>query len=89
MSIGGRTAYFEADSVAAFDGGRIHVGEIKSFPKVDGRVDPDKLVRMAGLGGWRARWLHSHAQVIVSCRIVSPRTHALYRTTSGSSNLQL
>ena len=52
VSIGGRTAYFEADSVAAFDGGRIHVGEIKSFPKVDGRVDPDKLGAACDQAAW-------------------------------------
>ena len=52
VSIGGRPAYFEADSVAAFDGGRIHVGEIKSFPKVDGRVDPDKLGAACDQAAW-------------------------------------
>jgi len=41
--VGGVRAYFEADAVAAFAGGLLRVGEVKSFPKVDGRVDPDKL----------------------------------------------
>ena len=42
-SIGGIPALFEADAVAARFGGLIHVGEVKSFPVVDGRADPDKL----------------------------------------------
>lgn len=42
-SIGGITGYFEADAVAARFSGPIHVGEIKSFPIVDGRIDSDKL----------------------------------------------
>jgi hypothetical protein len=41
--IGGRTAYFEADALAAWAAAVIHVAEVKSFPKVDERVDPDKL----------------------------------------------
>jgi hypothetical protein len=51
-TIAGRPAFFEADSVAAFDGGRIHVGEIKSFPKVDGRIDPDKLGAACDQAAW-------------------------------------
>jgi hypothetical protein len=42
-SIGGVQAYFEADGLAARSEGQIHVAEIKSFPKVDDRVDPEKL----------------------------------------------
>ncbi|MCI0458973.1 MAG: hypothetical protein L0Z62_18600 [Gemmataceae bacterium] len=42
-SIGGLLAYFEADALAALSGGEIRVAEVKSFPKVDDRVDPDKL----------------------------------------------
>ena len=42
-SIGGIPARFEADALAARFGGPIHVGEVKSFPVVDGRADPDKL----------------------------------------------
>jgi hypothetical protein len=42
-AIGGRTAYFEADALAAWAGAMIHASEVKSFPKVDERVDPDKL----------------------------------------------
>jgi hypothetical protein len=41
--IGGRTAYFEADALAAWSGAVIYAAEVKSFPKVDERVDPDKL----------------------------------------------
>src|SRR5438132_9927093 len=42
-SIGGRQAYFEADALAAWAAALIHGAEIKSFPKVDERIDPDKL----------------------------------------------
>lgn len=41
--IGGETAYFEADAIAAQFAGPIHGGEVKSFPVVDGRPEPDKL----------------------------------------------
>lgn len=42
-TIGGVQAYFEADAVAAHFGQPIHVGEIKSFPTVDGQADPEKI----------------------------------------------
>lgn len=42
-TIGGRTAYFEADALASWPASVIHAAEVKSFPKVDERVDPDKL----------------------------------------------
>lgn len=42
-TIGGIPAHFEADAVAAQFGRPIHVGEIKSFPTVDGQADPDKI----------------------------------------------
>jgi len=42
-TIGGRPAYFEADALAAWAAAMIHAAEVKSFPKVDERVDPDKL----------------------------------------------
>lgn len=42
-TIGGVQAYFEADAVAAQFGRPIHVGEIKSFPTVDGQADPEKI----------------------------------------------
>ncbi len=42
-TIGGVSAYFEADAVAAHFGKPIHVGEIKSFPTVDGQADPEKI----------------------------------------------
>jgi hypothetical protein len=41
--IGGVRAYFEADSLATRVGGLVHTGEVKSFPVVDGRAEPDKL----------------------------------------------
>jgi hypothetical protein len=42
-NIGGSAAYFEADSLSARFGGQLYVGEIKSFPVVDGRGDPEKV----------------------------------------------
>jgi hypothetical protein len=42
-AIAGRVAYFEADALAALAQAMIHAAEVKSFPKVDERVDPDKL----------------------------------------------
>jgi hypothetical protein len=42
-TIGGLTAYFEADALAARAGDAMRVAEVKSFPKVDDRVDPEKL----------------------------------------------
>lgn len=42
-AVGGVRAHFEADAVAARARGPIHVGEVKSFPVVDGRADPEKL----------------------------------------------
>jgi hypothetical protein len=41
--IGGVRAHFEADSLATRRGGVIYTGEVKSFPVVDGRADPEKL----------------------------------------------
>jgi hypothetical protein len=41
--IGGVQAYFEADAVAAHFENPILVGEIKSFPTVDGQADADKV----------------------------------------------
>lgn len=41
--VGGLPAYFEADALAACASGIIRAAEVKSFSKVDDRVDPDKL----------------------------------------------
>ncbi|HKB40643.1 MAG TPA: hypothetical protein VKD72_29730, partial [Gemmataceae bacterium] len=41
--IGGTLAHFEADALAACSGEKIHGAEVKSFPRVDDKVDPDKL----------------------------------------------
>lgn len=41
-TVAGQTAYYEADAMAAQFDGPIHAGEVKSFPVVDGRPDPDK-----------------------------------------------
>lgn len=50
--IAGRTAYFEADGLAAASGGKLHVAEIKSFPLTDGRCDPDKLGAACEQAAW-------------------------------------
>ena len=42
LNFGGETAYLEQDVLAFAIAGRIHVVEIKSFPRIDGRADPDK-----------------------------------------------
>jgi hypothetical protein len=42
-TVGGLVAYFEADALAARAGSEVRVAEVKSFPKVDDRVDPEKL----------------------------------------------
>ena len=47
---GGATARLETDGIAWRLGGRIHVVEVKSFPIVDGRGDPEKV----GGAAWQA-----------------------------------
>ncbi len=43
-TVGGITAYFEADALASrTTDGQLRVAEVKSFPKVDDRVDPEQL----------------------------------------------
>jgi len=39
----GQRWYFEADAIAARTSEQLRVGEMKSFPVVDGRTEPDKL----------------------------------------------
>jgi hypothetical protein len=52
VTIAGRTAYFEADGLAAASGGKIHVAEMKSFPITDGRCDSDKLGAACDQAAW-------------------------------------
>jgi hypothetical protein len=42
-TVGGEPAHFEADALATCLGGQAHVAEVKSFPRVDDRIDPDRL----------------------------------------------
>lgn len=42
LNFGGEMAYLEQDVLAFTVRGRIHVVEIKSYPKIDGRADPTK-----------------------------------------------
>jgi len=42
-AVGGILAHFEADGLAARAGLEIHGIEVKSFPRVDDRIDPEKL----------------------------------------------
>jgi hypothetical protein len=43
VQLGGHTGYLETDALALRFNGPIRVGEIKSFPVVDGRADPAKV----------------------------------------------
>ena len=42
LQVNSRIAYLEQDALAFVTDGSIHVIEIKSFPELDGRADPDK-----------------------------------------------
>jgi hypothetical protein len=42
LDFGGETVYLEQDVLAFAVDGRIHVVEIKSYPRIDGRADPTK-----------------------------------------------
>lgn len=42
IEFGGETVYLEQDVLAFAVAGRIHVVEIKSYPRIDGRADPAK-----------------------------------------------
>ena len=78
-TVGGLPAYFEADALAARPGVEMPVVEVKSFPKVDDRVDPEKLGAaldqlaiyvllarelVAGLGGDPDRFIPDRALLI-------------------------
>jgi hypothetical protein len=52
--IADRTAYFEADGLAAATSRKIHVAEVKSFPFTDGRCDNDKLGAACEQAAWYA-----------------------------------
>jgi hypothetical protein len=52
--VAGRPAYFEADSLAAATGGKLHVVEVKSFPLIDGRCDQEKLGAACDQAAWYA-----------------------------------
>jgi hypothetical protein len=82
--VGGVLAHFEADALAALAGGLIRVAEVKSFPQVDGRVDPDKLgaaldqvalyiylarLEVARLGGYPERLVSDRALLITSLNV--------------------
>jgi hypothetical protein len=53
-TVAGRTAYYEADSLAAASCGRLHVVEVKSFPYTDGRCDEKKLGGACDQAAWYA-----------------------------------
>lgn len=42
LTLGDTTVYLEQDAVAVVTEGSCHIIEIKSFPKIDGRADPEK-----------------------------------------------
>jgi hypothetical protein len=91
--VGGQQAYFEADALAACSEWTIHAAEVKSFPKVDDRVDPDKLgaaldqvafyillarAAVLGLGGDPERFVSDRALLITPKNVGMTRT-SLYR----------
>lgn len=51
-TIAGKSAYFEADGLAAASHGKLHVTEMKSFPITDGRCDADKLGAACEQAAW-------------------------------------
>ncbi|HST39357.1 MAG TPA: hypothetical protein VLK58_07600 [Conexibacter sp.] len=51
-NVAGEVAYYEADSLAAIAGGKLHVGEIKSFAYTDGRCDPEKFGAACDQAAW-------------------------------------
>jgi hypothetical protein len=72
VEIHGRTAYFEADGIAAADQGQIHVAEIKAFPYTDGQCDPEKLGAAMDQAAWYALLVRLTLRELgVSAQIVS------------------
>jgi hypothetical protein len=57
----GIPAHFEADLLVAGPGGQLRVAEVKSFPRVDDRVDPDKLGAALDQA---AAYIHSARRVV-------------------------
>jgi hypothetical protein len=89
-SLGGVRAYFEADAVAARSRGPIRVGEVKSFPVVDDRADPEKLgaaLDQASHYIVLARQVaadlgHDPAAILAEAMLITPRNVGLQPTLS-------
>lgn len=54
-TVGGQTAFYETDGLAFRLGGQLRIVEIKSFPKVDGQVDPAALASALDQGALYTR----------------------------------
>jgi hypothetical protein len=88
VSIRGRLAYFEADGLAAAEGGQIHVAEVKSFPLTDGRCDSAKLGPAIDQAAWYGLLCEaalkelgfSGKEVSPECFIILPRNVGLVPT---------
>jgi hypothetical protein len=89
-SLSGVRAYFEADAVAARSRGPIRVGEVKSFPVVDDRADPEKLgtaLDQASHYIVLARQVaadlgHDPAAILAEAMLITPRNVGLQPTLS-------
>jgi hypothetical protein len=102
-TIGERSAFFEADAVAARAGGQIRVAEVKSFPKVDGRVDADKLgaaldqvaiyillarEEVLRLGGDPDRLVSDRAMLITPLNVSMTPTLSVQRVTNRIARIE-
>ncbi len=103
-SIGGLPAFFEADALAArADNGEIRVAEVKSFPKVDDRVDPEQLGSaldqsavyvtlargtVAGLGGDPMKLVSDRVMLITPRNVGLTPTLSEQRVTARVARMQ-
>jgi hypothetical protein len=88
--VGGVPARFEADALAARVGGLLHAGEVKSFPVVDGRAEPDKLAAALDqvaiyilLAQWEVAALGGDPDLVsTQAMLITPRNVGLTPTLS-------
>jgi hypothetical protein len=88
--VGGVPARFEADALAARVGGLVHAGEVKSFPVVDGRAEPDKLAAAMDqvaiyilLARWEVATLGGDPDLVsTQAMLITPRNVGLTPTLS-------
>jgi hypothetical protein len=102
-SVGGRQAFFEADALAARAGAQVRVAEVKSFPKVDGRVDAEKLgaaldqvaiyillarAEVERLGGDPAQLVSDHALLITPMNVGMTPTLSVQRVANRMARIE-